>query len=93
MFFGLKLLWKFALILLVTCSLHKVPWSFVPMGFPGGLDGKESACKMGDLGSVPELGRFPGEGNGHPLQCSCLEDPMDRGTWWATVHGVTESET
>ena len=63
------------------------------MGFPGGLDGKEYACKMGDLGSVPESGRFPGEGNGHPLQYSCLEDPMNRGTWWATVHGATESGT
>ena len=48
---------------------------------------------MGDLGSIPGLGRFPGEGNGNPLQCSCLEKPMDRGAWWATVHGVAKSWT
>ena len=52
--------------------------------------GKESACNMGDLGSTPELGRSLGEGNGHPLQYSCLENPMNREAWWATVHGVTE---
>ena len=48
------------------------------MGFPGGLDGKESACNAGDLGSTPGLGRSPGEGNGNPLQYSCLKNPMDR---------------
>ena len=48
------------------------------MGFPGGLDGKESACNMGELGSIPGLGRFPGEGNSYPLQYSCLENSMDR---------------
>ena len=56
--------------------------------FSGGSDGKESACSAGDLGSIPGLGRSPGEGNGNPLQYSCLENPMDRGAWWATVHGV-----
>ena len=60
---------------------------------PGGSDGKGSACNAGDLGSVPGLGRSPGEGNGNPFQYSCLENPMDRGTWWATVHGVTKSRT
>ena len=50
--------------------------------------GKESACIAGDLGLIPGLGRSPGEGNGNPLQYSCLENPMDRGAWWATVHGV-----
>ena len=63
------------------------------MGFPGGSDGKESACNAGDLGLIPGLGRSPGEGNGNPLQYSCLESPMDRGAWWATVHGVIESDT
>ena len=53
-------------------------------------DGKESACNAGDPGSIPGLGRSPGEGNGNPLQYSYLENPMDRGAWWATVHGVTE---
>ena len=52
-----------------------------------------SACNVGDLGLIPGLGRFPGEGNGNPLQCSCLENPMDGGAWWATVHGVAESDT
>ena len=59
--------------------------------FPGGSDGKESACNAGNLGSVPGLGRSPGERNGNPLQDSCLENPMDRGAWWATVHGVTKN--
>ena len=63
------------------------------MGFPGGSDGKESGCNEGDLGSVPGLGRSPGEENGYPLQDSCLENSMDRGTWRATVHGVTKSQT
>ena len=58
------------------------------MGFPGGSDGKESACNVGDPGSLPESGRSPGEGNGNPLQYSCLENLMHRGAWWATVHGV-----
>ena len=60
---------------------------------PGGSDGKESAYNAGDPGSIPRLGRFPGEGNGNPLQYSCLENPMERGAWRATVHGVTKSQT
>ena len=56
-------------------------------GFPGGSDGKESACNAGDQGSIPGSRRSPGEGNGNLLQCSCLENPMDRGAWGATVHG------
>ena len=62
-------------------------------GFPAGSGGKESACSVGDPGSIPGSGRSPGEGNGTPLQYSCLENPMDRGAWQATVHGVTESWT
>ena len=58
---------------------------------PGGSDGKESAYNAGDPGSIPRLGRFPGEGNGNPLQYSCLENSMDRGAWQTTVHGVTKS--
>ena len=61
-------------------------------GFPGGSYGKASACSGGDPGSIPGLGRSPGEGNGNPLQYSCLKNSMDRGAWWATVHGVTESD-
>ena len=63
------------------------------MGFPGGSDGKESACSIGDQGSIPGLGRSPGEGDGYPLQYSCLENPLDRGTWQATVHGAAKSQT
>ena len=63
------------------------------IGFPGSLDGKASAYNVGDLGLIPGSGRSPGEGNGNPLQYSCLENPMDQGSWWATVHGVTESQT
>ena len=55
------------------------------MGFPGGSDGKECACDAGDLGLIPGSGRSPGEGDGYPLQYSCLENPMDRGAWRATV--------
>ena len=62
-------------------------------GFPGGSHGKESACNTGYLGLIPGLGRSPGEENGYPLQYSCLENSMDRGAWWATVHGVTKSCT
>ena len=62
-------------------------------GLPSGSDGKESACNVGDLGSIPGSGRFPREGNGYPLHYACLENPMDRGAWWATVHGVAESQT
>ena len=63
------------------------------MPFPGGSDGKESACNVGDLGSIPGSGRPHGEENGNPLQYSCLEDPMDRGAWQATVHRVAKSRT
>jgi len=61
--------------------------------FPGGSDGKESACNAGDLVSVPGSGRSPGGGSGNPLQYSCLENPVAIGTWWAAVHGVAESDT
>ena len=57
------------------------------MGFPGGSDGKESSCNVGDLGLIPGWGKSPGEGHGNPLQYSCLDNPMDRGAWWTTVHG------
>ena len=63
------------------------------MGFPGGSEVKASACNAGDLGSIPGLGRSPGEGNGNPLQYSCLENPTDGGAWWAIVHGVAKSRT
>ena len=69
---------------------HFCTW---PTAVPGGSDSKESAWSVGDPGSIPGWGRIPGEGNGNPLQYSCLENPMNRGAWWATVHGVTKSQT
>ena len=66
------------------------------MGFPGGsvlTNPPAIAGDAGDMNSVPGLGRSPGEGNGNPLQYSCLGNPMDRAAWWATVHGVTKSQT
>ena len=84
---------------LVLFWVRKFPWrrdklpSPVFLGFPGGSDSKESACDVGDLGLIPGLGRSPGGGHGNPLQYSCLENPMDREAWWATVRGVTKNQT
>ena len=61
------------------------------LSFPGGSEDKASAYNAGDPGLSPGLGRFPGEGNGNPLQYSCLENPRERGTWWAAVYGVAQS--
>ena len=78
---------------------HIAPSSFlicvfiVRPGKPSNSDGKASAWNAGDLGLIPGSGRSPGEGNGNPLQYSCLENPMDRGAWWATVRGVAKSRT
>ena len=77
----------------VKCS---APWDLFGTslwGFPGGSDSKASAYNVGDLCSIPGSGRSPGEGNGNPLQYSCLENSMDGGAWWATVHGVSKSRT
>ena len=63
------------------------------MDFPGGSDCKASAYNAGDMGSIHGSGKSPGEGNGNPLQYSCLENPMDREAWWATGHGVAKSQT
>ena len=74
--------------------VHGLPTVGAPLvvGFPGGLDGKESACNVGDRGLIPGLGRSPREGNGNPLQYSWLEKFMEREAWWATVRGVTGSD-
>ena len=63
----------------------------VNLGFPGGSVAENPPASAGDLGSIPGLGRFPGVGNGNPLQDSCLGNFMDRGAWWAIVYGVTKS--
>ena len=68
-------------------------WIIFHWAFPGGSDGKVSAYNAGDLGSIPGSGRSPGAGNGNPFQYSCLENPMDRGAWWARVRGVAGSWT
>ena len=76
----------------VPCPHRPVPLMYqflLVVRFPGNSAGKESACSAGDSGSIPGLGRSPREGNGSPLQYSCLENPMDREAWQATVHGVT----
>ena len=67
--------------------------TYIYIGFPGNSDGKESVCNAGDPGSIPGLERSPGEGNGSPLQYSCLEDSTDKGPCRATVYEVTESDT
>ena len=66
---------------------------FNSLGFPGGSDSKAPDLNAGNPGPIPGSGKSPGEGNGHPLQYSCLGNPMDRGTWWATVRGVAKSRT
>ena len=80
--FGMEeYVWKYCFLLFSQSNL----------GFPCSSVGKESACNAGDAGSIPVLGRSPGEGNGKPLQYLCLENLMDRGAWWAVVHGVIKS--
>ena len=74
----------------IFCDRH---CTFSHEGLPFGSDGRESSCNTGDPGLIPGLGRSPGEGNGYPLQYSGLENSMDRGAWWATVHRVTKSWT
>ena len=75
------------------CYFAIIMLLFTLLGFPGGSEIKVPVCNAGDLGLIPGSGRFPGEGNGTPLQYSCLENPMDRGAWWVTVHGVAKSRT
>ena len=78
----------------IFCSLPSfLKGTSITYIFPGGSEGKASACNAGDSGSIPGSGRSPGVGNGNPLQYSCLENPMDREAWWATVHRVSKSQT
>ena len=83
----------FPFLLKPTISKILVTKCVMNMDFPGSSGSKESASNVGDLDSIPGLGRSPGEGNGNPLQYSYLENPMDRGAWWATVRGITELDT
>ena len=77
-----------------VCIILEFPLPNIAIsGFSGGSGGKESACNAGDWDSIPGLGRSPGEGNGNPLQYFCLENSMDRGTWWATDQGVAKRRT
>ena len=80
---------------MVVCELLFIHFGLVLQlsGFPGGSDSKESACNAGNQSSVPGLERSPRKGNGNPFHYSCLESPMDRGAWQATVHGVAKSRT
>ena len=86
-------------VMQVLFLVGKIPWRrdrlLTPLflGLPGGSDGKESTCNVGDLGSILGLGRSLGEGNSYPLQYSGLENFMDRGAWQAIVHGVAKSQT
>ena len=90
--------WKMvcnAVLIIVFRRLEPLHFTDMQMrcSFPGGSNVEESACKVGDLGLTPGSGRSPGRGHGNPLQYSCLENPRDRGAWWATVHGVTKNWT
>ena len=76
----------YILWVLIPYQIYDLPISSPFPGFPGGSEGKASACNAWNLGSIPGLGRSPGEGNSKPLQYLCLENPMDRGAWWAVVH-------
>ena len=81
-------------MLLQITKFHLFLWrSNISLGVPWWLPGKESACSAGGAGSIPGSGRFPGGKHGNPRQYSCLENSMDRGAWWATVHGVAKSWT
>ena len=89
---GFLIWWWWTSIPCGPCS--EMPYNELPLlidctGFPGGSDSKESACNAGDPGVIPGLGRPPGEGNNYPLEYSCLENSMERGDWWATVHRVS----
>ena len=79
-------------LVIVDCEILRESYK-QGKGFPGGSDGEEYAGNTGDPGSTPGSARFPREGNGNPFQYSCLENSMDRETWWATVHGVAKSQT
>ena len=77
----------------ISIDLNICIYVYINIGFPSDSVGKETTCNAGDSGSISGCERSPGEGNGNPLKYSCLENPMDRGAWQATVHGVSKSQT
>ena len=97
---SLFILFKVATLMWLLCSFHMLNeqsnvWEISKIynrlsGLPQWLSGKEPTCNAGDVGLIPRSGKSPGEGNGNPLQYSCLENPLDRGAWQATVHGVAK---
>ena len=92
----LQLLMKLAVVIInfFTFSIYIFNLkNYAVYGLLQCLSSKKSACNAGDVGLFPGLGRSPGGGHGNPLHSSCLKNPMDRGAWWATVHGVTKSQT
>ena len=88
-------LWDSRWLMTPICQRSAPVWlsAYCHKDFPGYSDGKQSACNVGYPGLIPGSGRSPEEGNDYPLHYSCLENSMDRGAWWATVHGVTKSRT
>ena len=93
----LAVIFSFVVVIFsIACWLYFQVWNlsvWIDRGVPGGSDSKESACNAGDPSSIPGLGRSPGEGHLNSLQYSCLQNSMNRGNWWATVHGVAKSDT
>ena len=94
LYLGLVTQWVIDNFLPFCSVVLKYLWSFILLFWlPRWLSSKESTCQAGDVGVISEWGRSPGKGNGNPLQYFCLENPMDRGAWWGTVHGVEKSLT
>ena len=89
----LVLIFVLSFISISTSGMQFLEETYLEVGLPRWLSGEESACNAGDTGSIPGSGRFPGGGRGNPLQYSCLENPMDRGAWRATAHGVAKHWT
>ena len=94
LYLGLATQWVMDNFLHFCLVFLKCLWSIILLFWlPRWLSGKEPTCQAGGVGVISGWEDPSGKGNGNPLQCSCLENPMDRGAWWATVHGVAESQT
>ena len=88
---GMMLVLSFKCVKSLKKSFKRVHIISTDLGFPCSSVGKESACSAGDPGLISGSGKYPVEGNGNPLQYSCLDNPMDKGAWWTTVHRVAKS--